>query len=129
MLKDKDLSGFCGTEQYTRYSPLFPNVLLTDGALFVAENGGTNGGFWLMDAISSYQPDLQRKYRWAKEMQFWKLTVDLNKKSAVLTCTEDSDKEPVVKQVIEYTDFDLPSIDLWVGPMDDKQIILLPSEY
>ena len=36
----------------------------------------------------------------------------------------------MITQRIEYTDFDLPEIDLWVAPVDEsKYTILLKSEY
>ena len=51
-LKDKQsqLAQFSGTDGYIRWSPLFPRMTLTDGAKFVADNGGTSGAYWLMDA-------------------------------------------------------------------------------
>ena len=67
-----------------------------------------------------------------REFQFWKLTVTDKdgRKSAVLTCRADKGEKPAITQRIEYTDFDLPEIDLWVGPMDEKHfVIMLPSEY
>lgn len=133
MIDTNILHGFCGTDTYHRWSPLFPHMLLTEGALYVAENGGESGAFWLMDAIASYQPKL-RKHADPRlhEMQFWKLTVVENggHKGAVLECRADSDEKPVVQQHVEFTDFDLPQIELWVGPADGKcQVILLPSEY
>jgi hypothetical protein len=51
-----DLAGFTGTTKWHRWSPLFPKMVMTDGALYVAENAGKHGAFWLMDAIASYQP-------------------------------------------------------------------------
>ncbi len=132
-LKDKQsqLEQFTGTEAYTRWSPLFRRMVLTDGAKFVADNGGTNGAFWLMDAIASHQPKAQKHER-LREMQFWKLEVTEQdgRRSAVLTCRGDSGEEPVITQKIEYTDFDLPEIDLWVAPLDGKTyVIMVPTEY
>ena len=54
--KQSNLAQFTGTEAYHRWSPLFPRMVLTDGAMFVAKHGGTSGAFWLMDAIVSHQP-------------------------------------------------------------------------
>jgi hypothetical protein len=132
-LKDKQdqLIQFTGTEGYIRWSPLFPRMVLTDGAKFVADNGGTSGAYWLMDAIASHQPKALKNER-LREIQFWNLTVTEKngRKSAVLTCRADSGEKPAITQRIEYTDFDLPEIDLWVGPMDEKHfVIMLPGEY
>jgi len=132
-LKDKQsqLDQFTGTEAYTRWSPLFRRMLLTDGAKFVADNGGGSGAYWIMDAIASHQPKAMRNER-LREMQFWKLEVTETDgmRSAVLTCRVDSGEEPVITQKIEYTDFDLPEIDLWVAPLDENNyVIMLPTEY
>ena len=67
-----------------------------------------------------------------RDIQFWKLKVTEKdgRKSAVLTCRADSGEEPAITQRIEYTDFDLPEIDLWVGPVDERRFVLmLPNEY
>ena len=132
-LKDKqsDLAQFTGTESYHRWSLLFPRMVLTDGAKFVAENGGTSGAFWLMDAIASHQPKALKNER-LRDIQFWKLKVTEKdgRKSAVLTCRADSGEKPAITQRIEYTDFDLPEIDIWVGPVDERTYcLLLASEY
>jgi hypothetical protein len=130
MLTNYDLAQFTGTQSWHRWSPLFPNMLLTDGVLYLAEKGQC---FWLMDAIASHQPDLL-KNEWAEQAQFWELTVDLDAHTAVLICREDSDKAPAVTQVIEYTDFDLDTIKIWVMPTGRPNggvdyVLLLPSEY
>lgn len=126
------LDQFTGTEEYHRYSPIFRNVLLTDGAKYVADNGGHSGAYWLMDAIASRIPLAARKHPMCRAMQFWKLRVNPDR-SAVLTCEADEGVKPVVRQRILYTDFDLPSIAFYVVPqMADGRmvwVILLPSEY
>jgi hypothetical protein len=127
MLSETDLMQFTGTDEYHRWSILFRNVVLTDGAKFVADNGGGHGAYWLMDAIASYQPRL-RKHRDVRlqEIQFWNLAVKDGQ--GILTCRADSGEKPVITQRIDYTDFDR-SIDLWVEPSDDLWVILLPSEH
>ena len=125
-----NLRQFTGTESYTRWSILFRDMVLTDGAKYVAENGGGHGAYWLMDAIASYQRKVRKNPRLA-DFQIWKLKV--TDSAAVLTCQGDSDERPAVKQEIPYTDFDLPEITLYVAPTqfeEDKivYVILLPSE-
>lgn len=123
------LRHFTGTMAYTRWSPLFPNICLTDGTKYIADNGGNGGAYWLMDAIASYQPELLQNEQ-TRYFQLWTLKVDLEKSSAVLTCQQDSDEEPEVTQEIEYTDFDLPEINLYVMPLtEDKWVIMFPREY
>src|SRR5271157_3476210 len=68
-----DLGYFTGTEKWTRYQGLCPHIiLLTDGALYVAEHGGEDGNsaFWLIDAIASYQGEDALKRH---TFQVWKL--------------------------------------------------------
>ncbi len=50
-----DLKQFIGSITYTRFSPLFPNVVLTDGAKYLADECGA---YWLMDMIASHLPSL-----------------------------------------------------------------------
>lgn len=123
------LAQFTGTEKWTRWSALFPKMVLTEGAKYVAENAGAAGAYWLMDAIASYQPELQKKDA-LRNAQFWELTVRPDK-SAVLECLEDVGIPPAITQNIDYTDFDLPKIRLYCMPADGNGIytILLPSEY
>lgn len=127
------LDQFTGTERYHRFSPIFRNVVLSDGALYVAENGGEHGAYWLMDAIASQIPLAGKRHPMLRDMQFWELKVNLQKKSAVLTCVPDSDMKPVVTQRIPHTDFDLPYIKFYVQPQATPSgtvwTIFLPSEY
>lgn len=124
-----ELSQFTGTSGWHRWSPLFSRMLMTDGAKYIAEHGGTAGAYWLMDAIAAHQPEVQKNPR-LREAQFWKLIVRPDK-TAVLECLEDSDMKPAVEQEIEYTDFDMPEIRLYCMPVGDGKhyTILLPSEY
>lgn len=136
ILTTADLNGFTGSEQWTRFNPLlFPNVIASEGMMHVAEHAG-GGAFWLLDAIASHEvanselaaakrsdPDLDY-------MRFWTLTVNLEKKAALLQCRKDSDQPAVVRQVIEYTDFPF-SLTIYAGndgPGTPTKLFL-PSEY
>jgi hypothetical protein len=120
-----DLAQFTGTEGYTRWSPLFRSMCLTDGAKFLAEKAGA---YWLMDAIASHQPNARRKNADLKDFQLWTLKVKDNK--ATLTCQADSDQTATIRQRIEYTDFPLAEIKLYVMPLDEKHFVIMqPSEY
>lgn len=105
-------------------------MLLTDGAMYVAEHGGGNGAFWLMDAIASHQPEAL-KHPSLMRFQVWTLDVrDGETRSATLTCKADSDQPALIQQEIEYTDFDAGGIELWCLPMTETdRVIMLPSEY
>jgi hypothetical protein len=63
-----------------------------------------------------------------QRMQFWNLKVNADK-SAVLTCVADSGEPPAVTQQIQWTDFPLPEIQIWIGTEGKTKIALLPSEY
>jgi len=131
------LAGFHGTDAWHRhrcFSPL--PILLTDGALYLAENGGGSGpsAFWLMDAIAPYQGE---KKLARHPFQTWRLIVTPERegksRSAVLICGDV--KKPNVKQEIEYTDFLLDGETMLYASREEYEygklclIILLPGEY
>jgi len=127
----QELRHFTGTTAYYRFSRLYPNFLLTDGAKFLAERCQA---FWLLDLIASHQinPDLRNHPQLQDgELQFWTLTV--TDSSAVAVCEWDTGQE-VTRQEIEYTDFPLPEIRLYVadtvlGYAQRVKVAFLPSEY
>ena len=120
MLDESILSQFTGSEEWHRH---LSGLLFTDGILYLAQNGGKGGAFWLIDAIASYQPDKRiRGNAMLRDFQLWELAVTGS--TAVLSCRADSDRKPVISQVIEFTDFDR-SIKLYVC----GDTLLLPSEY
>jgi hypothetical protein len=126
-----DLRQFTGTEKWHRWSPLFPKVLLTDGAKYVADNAGKHGAYWLMDAIASYQHgEAIAKNKELQQFQLWTLEVTPDKR-AKLTCRADSDLPADIEQIIDYTDFDLTEFSMYCLPTGDGQTrtILLQSEY
>jgi len=136
---EHELAYFSGTEKWYRHGGFWRHeILLTDGVVHLAENGGRNGGtaFWLMDAIASYQGE---KVLRRHPFQVWKLFVtetEGQSRCARLVCTNGNNDKPIVEQQIEYTDFLLDEIQLYasVEPVDQtgkkkRVIILLPSEY
>jgi len=115
------LDGFYGTSQWYRH-PF--KMLLTDGTMFLLQNGGG----WLIDAIGSYQ--MTRRLDVETEgFQLWKLTVDTEKHTAVLTCQMDSNTPNLVEQEIPYTDFPLDEIKIYVEGEGNDRVCLLPSEH
>lgn len=76
-----ELPNFYGTETYTRWSMLFPNFVLTDGAKYIAESCDA---YWLMDAIASHV----RSYR--KE-EFGSVTFSREEKNWLLKITDGNE--------------------------------------
>ena len=88
--------------------------------------------WWLMDAICAHQPQCRRDSM-LRQMQFWTLTVEDN--SGVLVCERDAG-DIAIKQEIEYTDFPLDEIRIWLeageaiidGEPTSCLVAMLPSE-
>ena len=113
-----DLQNFTGTDGYTRWSPIFKNFLLTDGAKYLAESADA---YWLVDLFASHLPAY-------KDEGFAVLYLKVKGGKAVAQI-EDGNGKVLKKQKIEYTDFPLDQIVLYCVPQDDNFVILLPSEY
>lgn len=84
----------------------------SEGVKFVADQAGAH---WLIDAIFSHQ---SAKVKAAcAGFQHWTLTRNKTGSGAVLTCTDGGrggKPKIVVKQNIEYTDFPMPSIEMYL---------------
>lgn len=118
-LTQAELDAFMGTENIYQHS--LSKICYTDGVKYLATKGEA---FWLLDAISSHQTAQLLSQKDLQEFQLWELTV-ASDKSAVLTCRSDTNQEPAVRQEIEFTDFSLNYIKLYLV----DQLLLLPSEY
>lgn len=118
------LSGFHCSETYWRHT--FRRLVYTDGAKAMAERCNA---YWLIDLIASYQS--AKLDRQAGGFQLWTLEVTATdgRKSAVATCRCDTDAPPLVRQEIEYTDFPLDAIKLYVEGAGGDRVLLLPSEH
>ena len=92
-----------GTEKYIK-SSIWPHLVFTDGINQLRQDADC---FWLVDAIASHQRE--------EEFQVWRLEVDKEKKTAVLTMKEDTGQPELVRQEIPYTDFPLESIEFYVA--------------
>ena len=136
---EHELAGFSGTEHWYRHGGFWRHeILLTDGVMHLAQNGGRHSGtaFWLVDAVASYQGE---KVLARHPFPVWKLTVTESaggSRSARLVCTNGNNEKPIVEQEIEFTDFLFNEIQLYavVEPVDEtwkkkRAIILLPGEY
>jgi hypothetical protein len=136
MLDQSVLNGFTGTEQWT-VLPVFgtwpaqepatdPRPLATDGAMYVIQNGGHGGAYWLWEAFASHwrtNPELRKE-------PFLSITLrvfpeERGKSRSGLLFISDGDIRVLTQQDIEYTDFDEQGITLWFT----TNVLLLPSEY
>jgi hypothetical protein len=114
------LNQFHGTDQY--YKHLFPGkspLLITEGCKYVRDSCKA---YWLFDAILIYQAEKILKGINFQVWEFKRLKKDL---SWQLTCREDTGKKSLIIQSIEFSDFPIDYIKIWVI---DK-VALLPSEY
>ena len=115
-----ELPNFYGSENYYRLSPLFRTFVLTDGAKYLADAAGA---WWLMDALashlSSYRDEgfVVAKLQRATATNGWVLRL------------EDGNDGLLADQLIEFSDFPLDEITLYVIKQDDLWVVLLPSEY
>lgn len=110
------LRQFTGTTQWYQS---YPGLLLTDGAKWLADSADC---YWLYDIIWSIKPILDKD--WFAVAKF--ATIG----SAGIFVLEDGNDNVLYTQHIEYTDFPLPQVTLFVadgGPGGEK-VIMLPSE-
>lgn len=114
----EQLRMFSGTDHIYRQQMLGQVICYTDGVKFLAEAAQA---YWLIDAIHSHQ---RRAVRLCDGFQIWHLDVAANR-SAVLTCRSDSDQKPAITQRLEYTDFPMAQLKLYVV----GHTIMLPGEY
>src|SRR5271170_5145996 len=99
-----NLMQFTGSEYWYRHG-INRNVTFTDGAKFVADEGGA---YWLLDIIAICQQ--HEKVVSGEEFQVWKLKVNEDR-TATLVC-DDGNDNVVFTQHIEFTDFLLDEITL-----------------
>jgi hypothetical protein len=116
-LTTQALNQFTGTETWYR-NPLMPSITYTDGVKYLADTGEAH---WLVTDILGCQVDPKVK---KEEFQVWKLCVNKEKETAVLTC-EDGNGNQVYTQNYGWTSFPLEEVTIWLT----DSVMLLPSEY
>ena len=116
-LTEADLRQFTGSENWHRHA-INGNVLFTDGAKYVADQGGA---YRLLDAIAIAQR--YEKYVAGEPFQVWTLRVR-SARTATLVCSDGNDNI-VYTQHVEFTDFPLDEITLYFS----SNVIYLPSEH
>lgn len=111
---EQSLPQFIGTEQYHKLS-IFP-VVATDGVAYLAKECEA---YWFTDLLAAAW------MRWnAKGEEFLVVKMVKNGREAVVT-VDDGNENILETQKIEYTDFPLDEIKVYVT----DGVMLLPSEY
>jgi hypothetical protein len=117
-LSEADLRQFAGgTGQWYRHA-LNRNILFTDGAKYVADEGGA---YWLLDEVALSQRSEKRLAR--QPFQVWKLTVNADHTGMITV--EDGNYNVVFTKALDYTDFPAPEVTLWFA----GNVIYLPAEH
>ena len=116
------LTGFRGSQTFYTHQLLQMRIKLTEGVMFLVREAECT---WLIDAIASYQPEIKKSgNEMLQGFQIWELTREQECKF-LLICKEDSETPPSYSQEIEFSDFPLDKIKLWLC----NTTLLLPSEY
>ncbi|MGD1871569.1 MAG: DUF6876 family protein [Mastigocoleus sp.] len=112
----EEMNAFCGSSILYKY---YLGLKYTEGIQYLAQEANC---YWLLDAIASHQTQELLSNPQLREFQIWHLRVEEN--SGVLICEWDTNQE-VLRQEIEYTDFPLSHIKLYLV----EKVLMLPNEY
>ena len=113
---EQELRQFTGTTQHFQH---WTGLQYTDGIKYLAQ---TAKAYWLIDLVASYQSSFA-KHPDLEHFQLWELTTKDSK--GLVSCAKDSGVDPSAQQMINYTDFPLSYIKLYVC----NRVLMLPSEY
>lgn len=112
----QELRRFTGSEQFYRH---FLGLVYTEGVKYLADKAGAH---WLLEVICSHQRTVRK--RLGDEFQFWRVVVHKDRSAEVVCYSCLEEKKAVLTQRIEYTDFPLEVIDIWVN----NRTMYLPTE-
>jgi hypothetical protein len=112
-IKD-ELRNFTGTEHY--YKHPFGN-LFTQGVKFLIDECQC---WWLIDACISWQFDKK-----VSEQEFIAFKLKVNAEKSAVLYIEDGNYNVIATQEIEFTDFPLDEIIIWLS----NGVFYLPSEH
>jgi len=121
-----ELSQASGTEHYYQYVNIFNQKIFvyTDGIKNMAE---LCGAYWLIDCVASYQYGKVKQVPfqvWTLKKHVFKTGKRAGQWEWKLEAT-DGNSIVMVWQTIEYSDFPLDSIKMYLS----NGVLLLPSEY
>ncbi len=112
------LGHFYGSANFCRHWT--GRIQHTEGVQYLAEAAGAH---WLVDVVASYQRDPRIKK--CDGFQICELTVNLAEHTGVVTLRADKDTPVLITQELEYTDFPLEHIKLYLADFT----LMLPTEY
>jgi hypothetical protein len=114
------LDNFCGSDVFYKH---WTNALsFTVGVKFLADNGGDQGAYWLIDAIASHQKRCMKDAMLC-EFQLWTIEHQEIGKGCDLICWRDTNDE-AFRQSIEYTDLQHIDLKLYV----ENRTLMLANE-
>ena len=108
---------YCTDKIYMHWTK---HMKYTDGIKEMAEDCEA---YWLIDILASYQGLIKRNHPRLRDFQLWELRVKDN--TGIITCCGDSGERAIITQEIEYTDFPLDYIKIWV----EDDVALFPNEH
>ena len=115
-----ELRNFYGTEHYYRH---MPGLVITDGVKFLADNAGA---YWLLDMVWSYLPVLRK----SRDTFFVVRYAGTPGESGLFFITDDIPaNQTYARQAIDYTDFPLDEIVLYLSATEEGFVLMLRSEY
>lgn len=115
-----ELRHFYGTEHYYRY---MPGLVITDGVKFLADNAGC---YWLLDMVWSYLPVLRK----SRDTFFVVRYAGTPGESGLFSITDDIPAtQTYATQTVEYSDFPLDEIVLYLSATEEEFVLMLRSEY
>ena len=116
-----ELSGFTGTEEFYK-NPMFPGCCYTEGVKFLARECQA---YWLIDAVFSYVGKLRKHDDW-----FYPVKLEERENDWLLRIG-DIDNPLKIEQVIEFSDFPLKDLKLFLANNEGGLgwTLMLPSEY
>ena len=128
-LTQSDLGQFRGGGTVYKHG-IFARIVYTEGVQYLAAHGGA---YWLLDAIGIHllSPTMKAVIEAdprIRSLHFWTLTV-AEDESALLIAQADSPEKPFITQEIDYTDFPLKEVRIWVAWQGEQWLLFLPSEY
>ncbi len=112
-----ELASFIGTTQYYRITNRF---IVTEGVKYLADQASC---YWLLDLYASHLVSIDHQAE-----RFTVLKMVRQGRGAYISIEDGNDRQ-LASQVVEYTDFPLPTIQLYACWDGQYWVAMLPSEY